>query len=53
MENNLTSYVTGDGCIHVKHKSGLDIYIAEMPGFSSVEALFGTKYGSINNARRR
>ena len=48
MENNLTSYVTGDGCIHVKHKSGLDIYIAEMPGFSSVEALFGTKYGSIN-----
>ena len=48
MENNLTSYVTGDGCIHVKHKSGLDIYIAEMPGCSSVEALFGTKYGSIN-----
>lgn len=48
MENNLTSYVTGDGCIHVKHRSGLDIYISEMPGFSSVEALFGTKYGSIN-----
>lgn len=39
---------TGDSCIHVKHKSGLDIYICEMPGFSSVEALFGTKYGSIN-----
>lgn len=48
MENNLKSYVTGDGCIHVKHRSGLDIYISEMPGFSSVEALFGTKYGSIN-----
>ena len=39
---------TGDSCIHVKHKSGLDIYICEMPGFSSVEALFGTKYGSVN-----
>ena len=39
---------TGDSCIHVKHNSGLDIYICEMPGFSSVEALFGTKYGSVN-----
>lgn len=44
----LTSAVTGDSCIHVKHPSGLDIYICEMKGFSSVEALFGTKYGSIN-----
>lgn len=49
MEKNiLSSPRTGDSCIHVKHKSGLDIYICEMPGFSSVEALFGTKYGSIN-----
>ncbi|MCM1506096.1 MAG: insulinase family protein [Ruminococcus flavefaciens] len=44
----LTSQQTGDKCIYVKHKSGLDIYICEMEGFSSVEALFGTKYGSIN-----
>jgi len=44
----LTSKVTGDTCIHVKHHSGLDIYICEMKGFSTVEALFGTKYGSIN-----
>ena len=44
----LTSKRTGDSCIHVKHSSGLDIYICEMPGFSSVEALFGTKYGSVN-----
>ncbi|MBR3420518.1 MAG: insulinase family protein [Ruminococcus sp.] len=49
MERNiLTSRVTGDSCIHVKHPSGLDIYICEMKGFSTVEALFGTKYGSIN-----
>lgn len=44
----ITSKCTGDSCIYVKHKSGLDIYIREMPGFSSVYALFGTKYGSIN-----
>lgn len=44
----LTSQQTGDKCIYVKHDSGLDIYICEMEGFSSVEALFGTKYGSVN-----
>lgn len=44
----ITSKATGDSCIHVKHKSGLDILIREMPGFSTVYALFGTKYGSIN-----
>lgn len=44
----LTSSRTGDRCIHVKHASGLDIYICEMEGFSTTEALFGTKYGSIN-----
>ncbi len=45
----LTSSRTGDSCIHVKHSSGLDIYICEMNGFSSIEALIGTKYGSVNN----
>ena len=54
MEKNIiTSPRTGDSCIHVKHSSGLDIYICEMPGFSSVEALFGTKYGSINTMFRQ
>lgn len=48
----ITSSRTGDSCIHVKHKSGLDIYICEMKGFSSIEALFGTKYGSVNNMFR-
>ncbi|MDO4863401.1 MAG: pitrilysin family protein [Ruminococcus sp.] len=53
MEKNiLASRVTGDSCIHVKHPSGLDIYICEMKGFSTVEALFGTKYGSINTMFR-
>lgn len=44
----LTSPQTGDSCVHVKHSSGLDIYVCEMKGFSTVEALFGTKYGSVN-----
>ena len=44
----LRSQRTGDSCIHVKHDSGLDIYICEMKGFSTTEALFGTKYGSVN-----
>ncbi len=48
----ITSRLTGDNCIHVKHSSGLDIYISEMQGFSSVYALFGTKYGSVNTMFR-
>ena len=39
---------TGDSCTLIHHKSGLDIYVCEMPGFHTTEALFGTKYGSIN-----
>ena len=49
----LISRQTGDSCTHVKHSSGLDIYICEMPGFSSTVALFGTKYGSVNNQFRQ
>ncbi len=52
-KNVITSSATGDKCIHVKHDSGLDIYICEMHGFSTVEALFGTKYGSINTMFRQ
>ncbi|MGN0620821.1 MAG: EF-P 5-aminopentanol modification-associated protein YfmH [Porcipelethomonas sp.] len=39
---------TGNSCNYIKHPSGLDIYVCEMEGFSTTEALFGTKYGSIN-----
>lgn len=39
---------TGDSCNYIKHPSGLDIFVCEMKGFSTTEALFGTKYGSIN-----
>ncbi len=42
----------GEHCLHVKHPSGLEIYIMEMPGFHTAHALFGTKYGSINTQFR-
>ena len=48
----ITGSRTGDSCIHVRHSSGLDIFICEMKGFSSIEALFGTKYGSVNTMFR-
>ncbi|MBR4868566.1 MAG: insulinase family protein, partial [Clostridia bacterium] len=34
------------------HKSGLTIYIYEKPSFSGAYAVFGTRYGSIDNAFR-
>ncbi len=33
----------------VNHDSGLTIYVYEKKGYSSTYAIFGTKYGSINN----
>ncbi|MDE5883975.1 MAG: insulinase family protein [Oscillospiraceae bacterium] len=35
-------------CLRVKHPTGLNIDIMEMPGYHSAYALFGTKYGSVN-----
>jgi predicted Zn-dependent peptidase len=35
-----------------KHSSGLDIYVAPKSGYSSQYAIFGTKYGSIDNLFR-
>ena len=48
----IVSRLTGDECIHVRHESGLEIYIMEMEGYHSSFALFGTKYGSINTRFR-
>ena len=39
---------TGDEYTHIRHKSGLNILVYEMDGFSTTQAMFGTKYGSIN-----
>ncbi|MDR0944179.1 MAG: insulinase family protein [Ruminococcus sp.] len=40
---------TNESYIKITHDSGLDIYIKPMENYSSAYALFGTKYGSINN----
>ena len=47
-KQTIVSKLTGDSYFKIKHPSGLDILVCEMPGFSSTEALFGTKYGSVN-----
>ncbi len=44
----IRSSQTGDVYTLIHHKSGLDILVYEMEGFSTTEAIFGTKYGSIN-----
>ena len=48
----ITSPFTDDKVIHIKHKSGLEIYICEMKGFNGVQAQFCTKYGSIHRRFR-
>ncbi len=44
---------TGDVCTCIQHPSGLEIRIMEQPEFSTAQAQFGTKYGSINTRFRR
>ena len=39
---------TGDSYVHVSHKSGLNVLIWKMDGYTTTEALFGTRYGSVN-----
>lgn len=48
----IVSRQSGDQCVHVKHDSGLDIYIMPMEGYHTSFAMFGTKYGSINTRFR-
>ncbi len=48
----ITSSRGGQSCLHVKHETGLNIYIMEMPDFHTAYALFGTKYGSVNTMFR-
>lgn len=39
---------TGSQYTHITHKSGLNVLVWKMDGYSTTSALFGTKYGSIN-----
>ena len=45
----IRSEVTGESCLHVRHESGLEIYIMEMPGYQTCHALFAMvmPYGLI------
>ncbi|MGN0591844.1 MAG: EF-P 5-aminopentanol modification-associated protein YfmH [Ruminococcus sp.] len=51
-QTRMTSKITGDQYVRIDHASGLTIYVCEMEGFSTTEALFATKYGSINTRFR-
>lgn len=45
----ISSERTGDKYSLIHHSSGLDVLVWKMDGFTTTEALFGTKYGSVNN----
>ena len=46
------SELSGDEYHLYHHPSGLDVLIMPMPGFTTTEALFAAKYGSVNNSFR-
>ena len=48
----IVSELTGDSYKLYHHPSGLDVLVMKMEGFTTVEALFATKYGSVNNCFR-
>ncbi len=41
---------SGDRVVEYRLKNGLEIYICPKPGFGSKFAIYGTRYGSIDNA---
>ena len=45
----IKSHRINEEYIKVKHQSGLTILLYPMKGFNTAYALFGTKYGSIDN----
>lgn len=45
----ISSERCGEHITKLRHSSGLTVMIWEMPEFSTFHALFGTKYGSVNN----
>lgn len=48
IENSLL----GEHYFRVEHKSGLTVFVMPKEGYSSSYALFGTKYGSVDNCFR-
>ncbi|WP_294408595.1 pitrilysin family protein [uncultured Ruminococcus sp.] len=48
----IKSEALGEQYSLIKHPSGLDVLVWKMDGFTTTEAAFATKYGSINNCFR-
>jgi predicted Zn-dependent peptidase len=47
--NIIESKRLGEKVYHIHHETGADIYVEPKKGYSSKYAIFGTKYGSIDN----
>ncbi|MFT9077033.1 EF-P 5-aminopentanol modification-associated protein YfmH [Ethanoligenens sp.] len=45
----ITNERLGETVLYAKHPTGLDIFIAPKKGYASQYAIFGTRYGSIDN----
>ena len=48
-QQTITSQRLQQQYLHIQHKSGLELLLCPMPGYSTAYAMFGTKYGSIDN----
>ncbi len=48
----ITNERTGDSYVKIMHDSGLEILIWKTPGFSAKQAMFSTRYGSVNTTFR-
>lgn len=48
----LTDPCTGDICCRIRHASGLEIRVTEMPDFSTAYAQFSTRFGSMHRRFR-
>lgn len=57
MSENVIKYVKNDildeGYYAIAHKSGLNIYVYPKPEYTTINAVFGTKYGSIDTRFKR
>lgn len=49
----ITGKRVGDSYYKISHPTGLDIFLYPKEGFTSTYAIFGTKYGSIDNCFQR
>ncbi|HZK21980.1 MAG TPA: pitrilysin family protein [Oscillospiraceae bacterium] len=53
MRNIVTNEKLNESYTHIKHPSGLSIYVYPKQGYKTSYAVFGTKYGSIDTRFKR